>query len=223
MMLAIIGGAPSRFAPYADLYRRALTELGKEPLPIGVHSPGFVGDRRPGGPRACCSRTSRPTATASAPSGAGARPRGSSSRPRPTTARCSSARPRRSPQKIARTVKELGISRFDLKYSNGTLPHEDLMETIRALRHRGRSRASASCWRRYAQLRAEPALYVAKSAFQSPYPLSSVIHRSVPVYSTTSPRLVCCRARRRCPWTCRCSRARRWRSPASRPTRARRG
>ena len=29
MMLAIIGGEPSRFAPYADLYRRALTELGQ--------------------------------------------------------------------------------------------------------------------------------------------------------------------------------------------------
>lgn len=42
MMLAIIGGEPSRFAPYADLYRRALTELGAEQLPIGVHSPGFI-------------------------------------------------------------------------------------------------------------------------------------------------------------------------------------
>ena len=33
-------------------------------------------------------------------------------------------------QKIARTVKLLGLSRFDLKYSNGTLPHDRLMSSI---------------------------------------------------------------------------------------------
>jgi hypothetical protein len=43
-MLAIIGGEPRRFAPFADLYRRALAELGKAELPIGVHSHGFVGE-----------------------------------------------------------------------------------------------------------------------------------------------------------------------------------
>ncbi len=44
MMLAIIGGEPKRFAPFADLYRRALAEMGKPPLPLGVHSHGFVGE-----------------------------------------------------------------------------------------------------------------------------------------------------------------------------------
>src|SRR6267143_1170221 len=33
LMLAVIGGPPSRFAPSAELYRRALTELGHQPLP----------------------------------------------------------------------------------------------------------------------------------------------------------------------------------------------
>jgi alkanesulfonate monooxygenase SsuD/methylene tetrahydromethanopterin reductase-like flavin-dependent oxidoreductase (luciferase family) len=37
MMLAIIGGEPKRFAPFADLYRRALKQLGKPELPVGVH------------------------------------------------------------------------------------------------------------------------------------------------------------------------------------------
>jgi hypothetical protein len=32
--------------------------------------------------------------------------------------------------KITRTVRDLGLSRFDLKYSNGTLPHEALMKSI---------------------------------------------------------------------------------------------
>jgi len=42
MMLAIIGGDPKRFAPYADLFRRALNEMGKPALPLGVHSHGYV-------------------------------------------------------------------------------------------------------------------------------------------------------------------------------------
>jgi alkanesulfonate monooxygenase SsuD/methylene tetrahydromethanopterin reductase-like flavin-dependent oxidoreductase (luciferase family) len=33
-------------------------------------------------------------------------------------------------QKIAATVRALGIQRFDLKYSNGTLPHEHQMRAI---------------------------------------------------------------------------------------------
>ena len=32
--------------------------------------------------------------------------------------------------KIARTVKDLGLSRFNLKYSNGTLPHDKMMKSI---------------------------------------------------------------------------------------------
>jgi alkanesulfonate monooxygenase SsuD/methylene tetrahydromethanopterin reductase-like flavin-dependent oxidoreductase (luciferase family) len=33
-------------------------------------------------------------------------------------------------RKIAKTVTDLGIQRFDLKYSAGTLPHERLMAGI---------------------------------------------------------------------------------------------
>jgi alkanesulfonate monooxygenase SsuD/methylene tetrahydromethanopterin reductase-like flavin-dependent oxidoreductase (luciferase family) len=32
--------------------------------------------------------------------------------------------------KIVATVKALGLSRFDLKYSNGTLPHDLVMKSI---------------------------------------------------------------------------------------------
>ncbi|GAA1993834.1 LLM class flavin-dependent oxidoreductase [Isoptericola halotolerans] len=44
LMLAIIGGAPDRFAPYVDLYRRAHEQLGTSPQPVGMHSPGFVAE-----------------------------------------------------------------------------------------------------------------------------------------------------------------------------------
>ena len=42
LMLAIIGGHPNRFVPYIELYKRALDETGHPPLPIGMHSLGFV-------------------------------------------------------------------------------------------------------------------------------------------------------------------------------------
>ncbi|KQY63908.1 LLM class flavin-dependent oxidoreductase [Nocardioides sp. Root140] len=129
MMLAIIGGEPARFAPYADLYRRALAEFDSPELPIGVHSPGFVattdaeareqlfphfkanrdriGRERGWGP------ATREQFEAEADHGALFV--GSSE----TVAR-----------KIATTVETLGLSRFDLKYSNGTMPHEQLMDSI---------------------------------------------------------------------------------------------
>ena len=44
LMLAIIGGSPARFAPYVDLYRRAAAQLGTTPQAVGMHSPGFVAE-----------------------------------------------------------------------------------------------------------------------------------------------------------------------------------
>ena len=42
LMLAIIGGAPERFAPYVDLYRRATEQFGTAAHPVGMHSHGFI-------------------------------------------------------------------------------------------------------------------------------------------------------------------------------------
>lgn len=44
LIMAIIGGPAGRFAPYAQLYRRACEDLGAGRLPLGVHSPGHVAD-----------------------------------------------------------------------------------------------------------------------------------------------------------------------------------
>ena len=44
LMLAIIGGAPERFAPYLTLYKRAASEFGTTAHPVGMHSPGFIAD-----------------------------------------------------------------------------------------------------------------------------------------------------------------------------------
>jgi probable LLM family oxidoreductase len=42
MALAIIGGEPERFAPIADLYRRATAEAGHGDLPMSINSHGYV-------------------------------------------------------------------------------------------------------------------------------------------------------------------------------------
>jgi probable LLM family oxidoreductase len=44
LMLAIIGGAPDRFIPYVELYKRAAADLGTTAHPVGMHSPGFIAD-----------------------------------------------------------------------------------------------------------------------------------------------------------------------------------
>ncbi len=42
MALAIIGGQPARFAPFADLHRRAADQAGHAAPPLGINSHGFI-------------------------------------------------------------------------------------------------------------------------------------------------------------------------------------
>ncbi|SFK89543.1 LLM class flavin-dependent oxidoreductase [Geodermatophilus ruber] len=44
LALAIIGGEPARFAPLAQLHRRAAAQYGHGPLPVSINSHGFVAD-----------------------------------------------------------------------------------------------------------------------------------------------------------------------------------
>ncbi|WDF82899.1 LLM class flavin-dependent oxidoreductase [Lacticaseibacillus pabuli] len=42
VMIAIIGGEPTRFRPYVDLYHRAVAEYKKTEHPLGMHSHGII-------------------------------------------------------------------------------------------------------------------------------------------------------------------------------------
>ena len=45
MALAIIGGMPERFAPFAEIHRQAATEAGHDPVPpLSINSHGFVAE-----------------------------------------------------------------------------------------------------------------------------------------------------------------------------------
>jgi len=130
LMLAIIGGDPARFAPFVELYQRALTKLGKEPRPIGVHSPGHVAEtdaqaREEVWPHFLAQRTKigaergwPPPTRAQFDQEAG--PNGALFVGSPETVA----------YKIARAARLLSLSRFDLKYSNGPLEHEKMMRSI---------------------------------------------------------------------------------------------
>ena len=129
LALAIIGGDPARFAPFANLYRQQLTELGKEQLPISIHSPGHIaeddeqaanelwpaylagfgriGQERgwaPPTPQHFMSEVIHGSVYAGSPE---------------TVAK-----------KIVHAITSVGAQRFDLKYANGPMPHERLMKSI---------------------------------------------------------------------------------------------
>jgi alkanesulfonate monooxygenase SsuD/methylene tetrahydromethanopterin reductase-like flavin-dependent oxidoreductase (luciferase family) len=129
LVLAIIGGDPARFGGFVDLYHRALAHFGHEQLPLAIHSPGFIAasddearevlwphyrdvitriGRERGWPPLTRERYDAEIAQGALYVGS------------PATVAA----------KIARTVQLLKVDRFDLKYSNGTLPHERLMTNI---------------------------------------------------------------------------------------------
>jgi probable LLM family oxidoreductase len=129
LMLAIIGGDPKRFRPYVDLYHRAFEQLGRPVQPIGVHSPGYVAD------------TDQQAREELWPDYKQMRDRIGAERGWPPMTRAEFDReadsgslyvgsPETVARKIAATARALGISRFDMKYSAGPLPHEKLMRSV---------------------------------------------------------------------------------------------
>ncbi|MGD0848179.1 LLM class flavin-dependent oxidoreductase [Bradyrhizobium sp.] len=129
LMLAIIGGDPTRFTPYVELYRRAYAQIGKPVQPIGVHSPGYVAD------------TDQQAREQLWPDYKVMRDRIGKERGWPPMERKEFDQeadfgslyvgsPQTVARKIAATAKALGLSRFDMKYSAGSLRHDRMMRSI---------------------------------------------------------------------------------------------
>jgi alkanesulfonate monooxygenase SsuD/methylene tetrahydromethanopterin reductase-like flavin-dependent oxidoreductase (luciferase family) len=129
LMLAVIGGPPNRFAPLVELYKRALDKFGYPQLRIGMHSHGFV------------ARTDQEAIDIQWPHWAHVFENAAAERgwARPTMDRFLSEIDEGSlylgsvetvASKIAWVIQLLGLSRFDLAYATGRVPHEQKMSTI---------------------------------------------------------------------------------------------
>jgi len=129
LMLAVIGGPPGRFTPYIDLYKRALEQYGHPPLRVGMHSHGYV------------AKTDEEAVDIQWPHWAdmfeaSARERGST---RPTMDKFQAeivggslyvGSPETVATKLAAAIRLLGLSRFDMAYALGRVPHKQRMATI---------------------------------------------------------------------------------------------
>jgi probable LLM family oxidoreductase len=130
LMLSIIGGPAERFAPLVDLYRRALAQLGKPALPVGLHSPGYV------------AATDEQARDELFPDYKAMRDRIGAERGwRGSMTRADFDRevehgalyvgsPDTVARKIVATARLFELARFNLKYSAGHLPHENLLRCI---------------------------------------------------------------------------------------------
>ena len=129
LMLAIIGGDPARFAPYVDLFHRALAQFDQPTPAIGVHSPGHIAETDEQAREELWPHHSQMTNRIGKERGWGPMSRESFEQ-EADSGSIYVGSPETVAQKIAKTAKTLGLDRFDLKYSNGTLSHEKLMKSI---------------------------------------------------------------------------------------------
>ena len=130
LMLAIIGGDPSRFGPYVDLYRRALDQFGGSLLPVGVHSPGHIADSDDRAREDLYPHYKAMRDRIGAERGWGPMTRAEFEREAGPSGSLYVGSPETVAGRIAATVSTLGLDRFDLKFSNGQLPHEQSMRAI---------------------------------------------------------------------------------------------
>ena len=129
LMLAIIGGPVDRFAPFADLHRRALDELGKAPQPIGWHSYGHLAQTDDGARQRLFRPWLEQTSKIGRERGWGRMTRDHFDEEADHGAMAVGS-PETVAAKVAHGFRTLGAQRFQLKVSTGRLSHEAIMETI---------------------------------------------------------------------------------------------
>lgn len=133
LFLAIIGGQPAAFKSLVSLYHKALESFGKDPQPIGAHFHGLVAEtdeealellwphyqrtmNRLGAERGWPATSKMRLQASMGPEGA-----------------MLAGSPRTVAEKIVKVTRELGLNRVDVKYSQGTMPHEAMMRGIELL------------------------------------------------------------------------------------------
>ena len=129
LALAIIGGDPARFAPFAHLYRDQLAKFGKPQLPISIHSPGYVAESDEE-----AIEEMWPNYMASFGRIGRERGWGQTTKEHYLAEVYHGSMYIGSPQtvadKIVHAIQSVGAQRFDLKYANGPVPNSKLIKSI---------------------------------------------------------------------------------------------
>ncbi|MFF0487687.1 LLM class flavin-dependent oxidoreductase [Nocardia sp. NPDC004068] len=133
LAIAIIGGQPARFRPLVDLYHRALEQGGHEPQPVAVHAHGYVADSE----AEAVADFYEPYAAAMSGLGRergwGPMTRAQFDALRSPAGSLFLGAPDQVAEKIADIRDTLGLDRFMLHPSVGTLPHEKILHGIELL------------------------------------------------------------------------------------------
>jgi probable LLM family oxidoreductase len=129
MALAIIGGDPARFEPFARLYKETLAKLGVPELPVSVHSPGHVAETDDQ-----AIEEAWPGYEASFGKIGLERGWGPTSKEHFLSEVYHGSMYVGSPETVAKKIvhalSSVGASRFDLKYDMGPLSHSKLTKSI---------------------------------------------------------------------------------------------
>jgi len=130
--LAIIGGSPDRFAFFADLHRRTLVESGFDPahVPLAVHAHGYISDDPDQAADEYYPSYALAMSTIGRERGWGPMTRQQFDVMRGPEGSLVFGDVEAVAAKIVRMREILGIERFMLHISVGTLPHEKVMRAI---------------------------------------------------------------------------------------------
>ena len=133
--LAIIGGTPDRFRVLADLHRKTLIESGYDPeeVPLSVHGHGFVADNTQQAADEFYASYAAAMTRIGRERGWGPMTRDQYDMMRQPDGSLVLGDPETVAAKIVRWKEVLGINRFELHVSVGTLPHEKVLRSIELL------------------------------------------------------------------------------------------
>jgi probable LLM family oxidoreductase len=130
LMLAIIGGSPTRFAPFAQLFAQALEQLGQPARPVGMHSPGHVAHTDEQAAEEFWPHYLQVITQVSRTRGFRIPTKESFAHEIGPDGALYVGSPETVAQKIAANMAAVGANRFDLKYGMGGLSHDKLMTNI---------------------------------------------------------------------------------------------
>ncbi|MET8774945.1 LLM class flavin-dependent oxidoreductase [Nocardia sp. NPDC004654] len=133
LAIAIIGGQPARFQPLVDLYHRALTEGGHERQPVAVHAHGYIADTDEAAVADFYQPYALAMSTIGRERGWGPMTRAQFDALRSQSGSLFVGTPDYVAEKIADVRDTLGLDRFMLHTSVGTLPHEKVLRNIELL------------------------------------------------------------------------------------------